>query len=78
MDRDVFTTSVIELIDRRPFKPFTIALSDGMQYEIDHGRAITCRDGVAVYIRPGGAPVIFDHDAVTKIIRDLKDASLSS
>ena len=28
------------------------------------------RDGVAVYLKPGGIPVWFDHDSVTQIVDD--------
>jgi hypothetical protein len=35
------------------------------------------RDGVAVYLQPGGVPVWFDHESVGQIIGDIADASRS-
>jgi len=31
------------------------------------------RDGVAVYLKPGGIPVWFDHESVTRIVGDIAD-----
>ena len=68
-----------QLIDahggRVPFQPFTVELIGGNQFEVDHPRAIIMRDGVAVFLKPGGIPVWFDHDSVTQIVGDIADAS---
>ena len=32
---------------------------------------LVVRDGVAVYIGPGGVPVLFDHEGVSQFIGDL-------
>jgi hypothetical protein len=61
------------LLDRSPFQPFTIELAGGHQFEIDHPRAMVVRDGVAVFLRPGGVPVWFDHESVTQIAGDIID-----
>ena len=37
------------------------------RYEIDHPRAIINRNGMAVFLAPGGGPVVFDHDSVNQI-----------
>jgi hypothetical protein len=58
---------------RKPFRPFTVALVDGDQFEVDHPEALVFRDGVGIYVKPGGVPVIFDHEGVSKIIGDLKE-----
>jgi hypothetical protein len=63
------------LRDRLPFQPFTVELVGGHRFEIDHPRAMVVRDGVAVYLRPGGFPVWFDHDSVVQVVSDIADAS---
>jgi hypothetical protein len=63
------------LSERSPFRPFTVELVGGHQFEVDQPRATVVRDGVAVYLRPGGVPVWFDHDSVTKIVEDLADVA---
>jgi hypothetical protein len=56
---------------RSPFRPFTVALVNGDRFEVDHRDAFFMRDGVAVYVAPGGVPVIFDHEGVSQFIGDL-------
>ena len=56
------------LLDRRPFRVFTIELHGGERFEIDHPRATVVRDGLALFIAPGGTFVRFDHDSVNQII----------
>lgn len=56
------------LLQRQPFRVFTVELHDGKQFEVDHPRATVIRDGVAVFIAPGGVPVWFDHESVNQII----------
>jgi hypothetical protein len=56
------------LTDRTPFQVFTVELHGGHRFEVDHPRAMVVRDGVAVFIAPGGVPIWFDHDSVNQII----------
>jgi hypothetical protein len=56
------------MLSRDPFQIFTIELHGGRRFEIDHPRATVYREGVAVFIAPGGIPVWFDHDSVSQII----------
>lgn len=63
------------LTERKPFHPYTVELVGGHQFEVDHPRAMVVRDGVAVYLRPGGVPVWFDHEGVTQIVGDIADKS---
>ncbi len=56
------------LRQRRPFQVFTIELHGGQRFEVDHPGAIVIRDGVAVFLAPGGTPTWFDHDSVNQII----------
>ena len=44
---------------------------DGDRFEVDHSEAVVVRDGVAIYVAPGGIPTIFDHEGVSQIISDL-------
>ena len=59
--------------ERSPFQPFTVVLLSGRQFEIDHPRAMVHRDGVAVFVGPGGVPVVFDHEGVESFIGDLAE-----
>jgi hypothetical protein len=59
---------------RSPFHPFTVDLVGGHRFEVDHPQAMVVRDGVAVFLRPGGIPVWFDHESVTQIVGDIADA----
>jgi len=56
---------------RSPFKPFTLIMVSGDRLEVDHGEALGVRDGVALYVAPGGVPVGFDHEGVSHIVGDL-------
>ena len=60
---------------RSPFQPFTVELVGGDRFEVDHHRAMVVRDGVAVFLKPGGVPVWFDHESVTQIAGDIADTS---
>lgn len=46
----------------------------GDKFEVDHRDALVVRDGVAVFLRPGGIPVWFDHESVNQIVGDIIDA----
>ena len=52
---------------RTPFWPFTVALANGHRFEVDRADALVVRDGVAIFVALGGAPVMLDHDAVSQI-----------
>jgi hypothetical protein len=65
------------LIERSPFHPFTVELLSGQRFEVDHPRAMIVRDGVAVFLQPGGIPVWFDHESVGQIVEDIADAPSS-
>jgi hypothetical protein len=51
-----------------PFRVFTVELHGGRHFEIDHAGALVVRNGVAVFLAPGGIPIWFDHESVTQII----------
>jgi hypothetical protein len=48
-----------------------VALVNGDRFEVDHPNALVVREGVAIYIAPGGVPVIFDDEGVSQFIGDL-------
>jgi len=68
MTADNFDKLLVELRQRRPFRVFTVELHGGERFEIDHPLALVVRDGVAVFLAPGGRPIWFDHDSVNQII----------
>ena len=71
MDRGTFTTTIEALQNRRPFKPFTVALVNGDRYEVDRPNILAVGEGIAILIAPGGVPVFFDHEGVNQVIGDL-------
>jgi hypothetical protein len=68
MTTENFRKVLLAMLDRRPFKPFTVELNTGVRFEIDHPDATVIREGVAIFIGPGFVPVNFDHDSVTQIV----------
>ena len=64
------------LTERAPFQVFTVELHGGRRFELDHPRALVVRDGVAVFIAPGGVPIWFDHDSVNQVIAAPASTSL--
>jgi hypothetical protein len=47
---------------------FTVELNGGHRFGVDHPGALVVRDGVAVFLAPGGMPVWFDHNSVNQIV----------
>ncbi len=71
MEVDHFDRTLNAFRQRVPFRPFTVALVNGDRFEVDHPGALVVWDGVAVFIGPGGVPVLFDHEGVNQFIGDL-------
>ena len=71
MEADHFDRTLTAFRRRVPFRPFTVALVNGDRFEVDHPDALVIRDGVAVFIGPGGVPVLFDHQGANQFIGDL-------
>ena len=63
-----FDKALIAMRDTKPFRLFTVELIGGRRVEVDHPNAFVVRDGVAIFVAPGGYPVIFDHDSVLRFI----------
>ncbi len=75
MDRDTFDSTIRTFKQRTPFRPFTVALVNGDRLEVDHPEAILVRDGVGLFLGPGGVPVVFDHEGVSQVVGDLAGRS---
>ena len=63
-----FDHLLTELRDQQPFRIFTVALQSGRRIEVDHPHALVVREGVAVFLAPGGIPIYFDHDSGNEVI----------
>lgn len=68
MTAENFTSVLAGLRQLQPFQVFTVELHGGRRFEVDHPGALVVRDGVAVFLAPGGVPIWFDHESVTQII----------
>ena len=68
MTAEHFDELLNTLMDRQPFRVLTVELHGGRRFEIDHPRATVVRNGMAVFLSPGGTPIWFDHDSVNQII----------
>lgn len=68
MTAENFDQVFLELQRRTPFRVFTVELHGGRRFEVDHPFAMVVRDGVGVFVAPGGIPVWFDHDSVNQIL----------
>ena len=66
MKTETFEKTLQGFTERTPFRPFTVELINGRQFAINHPEALVVRSGVAVYIDPDGALVIFDHEGVNQ------------
>lgn len=76
MTADNFDAVLVALAERSPFQVFTVELHGGKRFEVDHPRALVVRDGVAVFLAPGGVPIWFDHESVTQIVGASASTSL--
>jgi hypothetical protein len=68
MTADNFDRVLDALRQLQPYRVFTVELHGGRRFEVDHPGALVVRDGVAVFLAPGGITIWFDHDNVSQII----------
>lgn len=68
MTADNFMAVLDRLRQLQPFRVFTVELHGGERFEVDHPGALVARDGVAVFLAPGGVPHWFVHDSVLRIV----------
>ena len=73
MDRETFDATIRTFKHRAPFRPFAVSLVNGERLEVDHPDALAVRDGVGMFVDPGGIPASFDHEGVAQVIGDLAD-----
>ncbi len=73
MTAENFENTLTTFRERAPFRPFTVVLISGKQFEVDHPGAMVHRDGVAIFVGPGGIPVVFDHEGVEQFVGDLAE-----
>ena len=71
MDRDTFDSTIRTFKHRTPFRPFTVSLMNGERLEIDHPEALVVREGVGLFVGPGGVPAVFDYEGVAQVVGDL-------
>jgi hypothetical protein len=76
VDCETFDATIRTFKHRAPFRPFTVSLVNGERLEVDHPDALAVRDGVDMFVGPGGIPAIFDHEGVAQIIGDLANRPL--
>lgn len=68
MESESFDRSLRAFCRRTPFQSFTVELSSGESFSVNHPEALVYRNGVAVYIAPDGPITILDHTGVTRMI----------
>jgi hypothetical protein len=74
MPVDNFQSILVTLLDRRPFRLFTIELHGGKRLQVGHPHAVCYQGGAAMIWAPGGVPIVFDHESVNNFV----DAPVSS
>jgi hypothetical protein len=72
MTSEHFDASLQALRRRHPFRPFMVELISGDRFEVDYPDALVVREGIAVFIAPGGVPRLFNHESVSQLIADSK------
>ena len=68
MESGSFDFSLRAFARRVPFHAFSVELTSGEHFTVDHPEALVYRGGLAVYVAPDGRPVLFDHMGVTRLI----------
>jgi hypothetical protein len=71
VDRETFDSTIRTFKHRTPFRPFTVSLVNGERLEVEHPDALAVRDGVGLFVGPGGIPAVFDHEGVAQVVGDL-------
>ncbi len=67
MTKENFELLLETFLAAHPFRLFTVELNGGRKFEVDSPRAVVFRDGVAVFVTPGGVPMYFDHESVNLV-----------
>ena len=75
MTAEHFQTTIQAFQKRAPFHPYLVELVSGDRVRVDHPEALVIRGGVAVFLTPQGAPVIFDNEGVCQVIATPADSA---
>lgn len=75
MQAENFDRTLRALSRKVPFRPFTVELTSGGRFEVDHPEALVFRGGLAVYIDAVGVPSLFDHEGVSRLIGATDEAA---
>ena len=78
MTAENFENSLRALSEAIPFRLFTIELKSGLRFEVDSPSALAMRGGVAVFVSPGGVPILFDHETVSMLFPAKADTSFKA
>ena len=76
MTAENFNEVLTSLRQRKPFQVFAVVLHGGERFDVDFAYALVIRRGVAVFLKPGGGPMVFDHDGVLRF--DLEPSGAAS
>jgi hypothetical protein len=76
MTAENFDNALRALRDAQPFRLFTVELKSGLRFEVDSPGGLVFRDGVAVFVAPGGLPILFDHETVSHLFPAKSDTNL--
>ena len=68
MTAEHFDQILSELTNKAPFRVFTVETQGGRRFEVDHPKALIFREGIAVFLAPGGIPIVFDHENVNQFV----------
>lgn len=74
MTAENFDAMMQRLINRRPFRLFTVELMNGQRLQVDHPEAIASKYGIAFFIGPGKVIHEFDHNSVLQFIEDREES----
>ena len=68
MEPESFERGLRACTRRSPFVAFSVELTSGGSFTVDHPEALVLRGGLAVYVAPDGTPTLFDHAGVTRLV----------
>lgn len=75
MTAENFDAMMKQLLHRRPFRLFTVQLTNGDRLQVDHPDAVASKFGIAIFIGPGKVIHEFDHNSVLQFIEDREEAT---
>jgi hypothetical protein len=67
MQQASFKRSLRTFARRKPFKPFSVELTSGARFVIEHPEALAFYNGLAVYLATDGEVMLFDRHTVARL-----------